>query len=35
MYLISADFLRVRKPDEIWVSMKNVHDRLGGKTCLI
>ena len=35
MYLISADFLRVRKADEIWVNMKNVHDRLGVKICLI
>ena len=37
MYILSAeryknakvDFLRVRKTDEIWVSMKNVHDGLG------
>ena len=39
MYLISAegyinaetDFLKVRKTDKIWVSMKNVHDSLGAK----
>ena len=37
MYILSAeryknakvDFLRVRKTDEIWVSIKNVHDGLG------
>ena len=39
MYLISAegyenaevDFLKIRKADKIWVSMKNVHDGLGFK----
>ena len=39
MYLISAeryehaevDFLRARKIDEIWVSMKTLHDDLGVK----
>ena len=39
MYLISAeryehaevDFLRARKTDEIWVSMKTLHDDLGVK----
>ena len=39
MYLISAeryknaevDFLRVRKTDEIFVSMKNIHHGLGVK----
>ena len=39
MYLISVQrckiagvhFLRVRKTDEIWVSMKNVHNGLGVK----
>ena len=39
MNLISAeryknaevDFLKIRKPDEIWVSMKNVHGNLGVK----
>ena len=27
-----VDFLRVRKTDEIWVSMKNVHGGLGVKS---
>ena len=39
VYLISAegyknaevDFSKIRKTDKIWVSMKNVHDGLGGK----
>ena len=43
MYLISAkgytntgvNFLRIRKTGEIWLSMKNVHNSLGVKTCLI
>ena len=43
MYLISAEayenacvhFLRIRKIGEIWVSMTNIHNGLGVKTCLI
>ena len=43
MYLISAEryqnaevgFLRVTKTDDIWLSMKNIHDGLGLISCLI
>ena len=30
-----VDSLKLRKTDEIWVSMKVVHDDLGVKICLI